>query len=458
MDSQSYLSLAAAEWIERYVQRQTAQAAGPLNRRQTEEELLRYLSSGEKMNTPGFVLRRHIQAQGLVRGEDCADLSRAGNRPWPPESVRRAAQVLSDLSYQSCGQDGLKADAWERYLNDDLTQGLQRRTIFKLAVVTGMGREETLDLLMACGEQPYQMREPLEFLCWFCQGRPGAFRWSQVKELLREYRRRADLRRREDPLPPPSEGETRLLARRVDELLEAGASQEELLDLMEASCGAFSGASLTARRSYLRLLTYLGALYLPNERLRLNPLISAIYQKHGWDFSDLFQAPRGERYVFRGEVEEAEGAIPRRETHVFYNVLGEIAMFCKRWYPRACAIRRGETGVERRDVLLLGYFLLTGYQSAGAQGREQFWALTAEEGEMDRRIALLRDDLDGLTRQPAPEERLVLCRRALNELLAGFDLRPLYIPGAFDRFVLLTLLTQQPARTARYLLGEDLRD
>ena len=33
MDSQSYLSLAAAEWIERYVQRQTAQAAGPLNRR-----------------------------------------------------------------------------------------------------------------------------------------------------------------------------------------------------------------------------------------------------------------------------------------------------------------------------------------------------------------------------------------------------------------------------------------
>lgn len=133
-------------------------------------------------------------------------------------------------------------------------------------------------------------------------------------------------------------------------------------------------------------------------------------------------------------------------------------MFCKRWYPRACAIRRGETGVERRDVLLLGYFLLTGYQSAGAQGREQFWALTAEEGEMDRRIALLRDDLDGLTRQPAPEERLVLCRRALNELLAGFDLRPLYIPGAFDRFVLLTLLTQQPARTARYLLGEDLRD
>ena len=142
MDSQSYLSLAAAEWIERYVQRQTAQAAGPLNRRQTEEELLRYLSSGEKMNTPGFVLRRHIQAQGLVRGEDCADLRRAGNRPWPPESVRRAAQVLSDLSYQSCGQDGLKADAWERYLNDDLTQGLQRRTIFKLAVVTGMGREE----------------------------------------------------------------------------------------------------------------------------------------------------------------------------------------------------------------------------------------------------------------------------------------------------------------------------
>ena len=118
MDSQSYLSLAAAEWIERYVQRQTAQAAGPLNRRQTEEELLRYLSSGEKMNTPGFVLRRHIQAQGLVRGEDCADLRRAGNRPWPPESVligkpmgSIAAALLDSLMKEDCeGDEGPGGD------------------------------------------------------------------------------------------------------------------------------------------------------------------------------------------------------------------------------------------------------------------------------------------------------------------------------------------------------------
>lgn len=460
MDHPSCLSLAAEEWIDRYVQQQTVQAAGQLNGQQTAEELLGFLSSGEKMSTPGFVLRRHIQAQGLTAGEDCADLRRTGNKPWPPECVRRAAQVLSDLSYQSCGRKGITPAAWERYLNDDLTQGLQRRTIFKLAMVLGMGREETIDLLMACGQQPYQMREPLEFLCWFCQWRPNSYRWSQVEELLQAYQRQAALRQKEgEPLPPPLEGETRLLGEKADELLKTGApaaeTEAKLLALMQAHCGQFSGVSLTARRSYLRLLDYLGALYLPQGRFHLKRLIAAIYQKQAWDFSDLFQTPRGERYVFRGEAEEKESAIPQRETHVFYNALGEIAMFCKRYYLYASAIQRGDRGVERRDVLLLGYFLLTGYQSAGAQARERFWALPEEGTDMDRRIALLREDLEDLARQPSGQEKQILCRRVLNELLAEFGLRPLYIPGAFDRFVLLTLLTQRPSWTARYLMGEN---
>lgn len=452
MNAQSYLTAAAEGWIHRYVEQQAALAARQLDRQQTAEELLRCLNSWNKLSTPGFVLRRHIQAQGLVDGEDCADLRRTGNVPWPAEVVERAAKALQDLS-------GITAAAWKCYLSDDLTQGLQRRTIFKLAIVTGMGRGETIDLLMSCGQGPYHMRDPLELVCWYCQRTPGVYRWNQVKGLLRAYEARARSRKAA-PLPPPTEGRTRLLRQGVDELLESSApaaeSEEKLLDLMEACCGELSGASLTARKGYLRLLTYLSALYLP--RGKLKSLIKAIYQKQRWDFSDLNQTEKGERYVFRGQREEKESGIPQREIHVFYNALGEIAMFCKRYYDRASAIQRGEKPVERRDILLLGYFLITGYRSAGAEARARLWALTAGEEEMDRRMALLRADLEDLEGQPSMKEKQVLCCRVLNELLAQFGLRSLYIPGAFDRFVLLTLLTEQPAWTARYLMGEEMEE
>ena len=59
--------------------------------------------------------------------------------------------------------------------------------IFKLAVVAGMGREETLELLLACGESPYNVRRPLELLCWFCQGVPGVYTWADIQNLLERY-------------------------------------------------------------------------------------------------------------------------------------------------------------------------------------------------------------------------------------------------------------------------------
>ena len=41
-------------------------------------------------------------------------------------------------------------------------------------------------------------------------------------------------------------------------------------------------------------------------------------------------------------------------------------------------------------------------------------------------------------------------------LLVEFGFHALYVPAAFDRFIYLSLLTDDPARTIRYLLGEDL--
>ena len=75
----------------------------------------------------------------------------------------------------------------------------------------------------------------------------------------------------------------------------------------------------------------------------------------------------------------------------------------------------------------------------------------------DRRIKLLREDLNALL-EPylILDEKQTLCLRVLNELLVEFGFHALYVPAAFDRFIYLSLLTDDPARTIRYLLGENL--
>lgn len=75
---------------------------------------------------------------------------------------------------------------------------------------------------------------------------------------------------------------------------------------------------------------------------------------------------------------------------------------------------------------------------------------------MDRRISLIREELDALAREPDIPERQVRCRRVLNELLAELNFQAFYVPALFDRWVLFALLTRRPARTVCYFLGEDL--
>lgn len=75
---------------------------------------------------------------------------------------------------------------------------------------------------------------------------------------------------------------------------------------------------------------------------------------------------------------------------------------------------------------------------------------------MDRRISLIREELDALAKEPDIPERQVRCRRVLNELLAELNFQAFYVPALFDRWVLFALLTHRPARTVCYFLGEDL--
>lgn len=460
MSYERSLTFAAQVEIDRYVEQQAAKAAAQLDRQQTADELLAFLTDDTKLITPGFILRRHIQAQGgLASKEKCADLGQNGNVPWPDGVVYRTAAELSSISYRRHGL-AISTAQWEKYLKDDMTQGLHRDMIFKLAIVTGMGRQAAMDLLLACGQAPYNMRCPLELICWFCQHIPGTYTWQGVQKLLDTYERFAAEGGGASPSQPPAEGTTQLLRWSVDKLLDTGdpaaETEQALMKLMAENCTELEGFSRTAQGNYLRLLAYLNTLYLLGQRANLHKLIGAMFEEQDWKFEDIHQSPGGERYVFRGGVEDE--AAPREVNHLFDAALGEVALLCKRYYTRANAIQKGARDVDRRDVLLLGYFLITGYMGAEEDTRATLWNMTKQDNPVDRRMELLREDLDALRPEADMKEKQVLCCRVLNELLAEFGFRALYVPAAFDRFILLSLLTDRPAWTARYLLGEELED
>ncbi len=463
MEYEHSLTYAVQMQVDGYIQTRGAQAGARLNRCGSARELLPLLIDPETISTPGFVLRRHIQAQGVVRGLDCADLSRTGNVPWPEAVTQQAAAQLSSLSYRR-HRLAISTVNWYKYLTDAMPKGIQRGMIFKLAVVAGMGREETLELLLACGESPYNVRRPLELLCWFCQGVPGVYTWADIKNLLERYEAYAARKAEGEAVrPEPVPDATRLLLGWANELLDPGLpsapeARQRLLERMAQVRGELQGFSRTAQAKYLRLTDYLRALYTPPSPV-LSELVRTMYRQQELFFDDVRMNSRGKLYTFRGEPADRFG--PQREEYVFgggpgMNLLGKVAMFCKRYPLRAGGIANGREAVDRRDILLLGYFLITGYRSAGAAERSAFWALAQEDGSMDRRISLIREELDALAREPDIPERQVRCRRVLNELLAELNFQAFYVPALFDRWVLFALLTRRPARTVCYFLGEDL--
>ena len=406
--------------IDHYAAQQTDKAVAELGHLQIDGELLAFLTDDTTLTTPASILCRQIQTQdGLVSKEVRANLRQSGGVFRPDEAVSQAAEELSGIS--RC-RHGLKIlpSRWERYLLGDLLQWLRRDTILQLALVTGMSRKTTRDLLMACGQAPYQLQRPLELICWFCQCIPNViFTWRDVERLLDMYGKFAaeESKNGKSEQKKSTVTASLLLHWSVDEILGIGDPEAEgeqaLMELMVKNCTKTGACSRAARSAYLRFLEYLNVLELPE---------------------------------CSTDLREWTGGMADQQT--------QRALFRKRYHVWASGICSGITDVDRRDVLLLGYVLIDGYMSAEKAGREIFLAMTKNGGRTDRCMAQIGKDLDALRPDADVKERQVLYCRVLDQLLAEFGFHAFYPPAAFDRFILLSLLAGHPVWSFHHLPEE----
>lgn len=181
---------------------------------------------------------------------------------------------------------------------------------------------------------------------------------------------------------------------------------------------------------------------LPN----LEDLLSAMYYRANWDFSNL--------------QDKAWGILDKQERskNLFYFDDSEEFQFCLDYYGHARAIledkyKKFHSDIGRKDILFLGYFFLRSIlELPSSEWYMKYVELIRGEHLFRRKLAPSDKDLVKLV-QPFDEAMMEILdliqdagdlqdvmHRCLDILLRQFGFLPLYLPSVFDRFVRLSLM------------------
>lgn len=439
----------------------------------TAGELRRNLSDPKKVVTPGFLIRRHIQVYALdllgeyTVGEHYKDLTRSDNEPWPETIIYALAVKLCHLGKKEHGVN-IPVQSWEKYLTDE--QIPQRLSMIKISFLLKMEVTATAFLLLSGGMSLYSVRNPIDFICMYCQRR-GDYLWGEVEQLIDQYDEAIVAEFKKDNKAAAlaqAKGATMLMADSLEELLSSNLPkadiEKKLITYMCTMQHEFTqrgtkkserylpGYSLTNRDNFLKLTKYLHVLY-PEEGIRgrdknesyrvrpvpvsnegypqLSSLINAMFEASNWCFDV-------EEYSLNNELDN-------QKTASFNN---QIYIFCKNYYDHINAVERvirtpkNAALVERRDVLLCAYFFLRGVVQLSTKSPElsQLKKMTEDDTEFDACMGEILEWI--MDAQEDVDNNVSYYRRCLNQFLDLFDFMPLYLPLAFDRFILMALLSE----------------
>ena len=457
----------------------------------TAREIRQYLTDPATLSTPEFVIRRYIQANhpgllaqygalpDLVNGQQ--------NLPWSREVLVSLSSRLEALSKEQ--HAAISAAEWLGYLTGSTSN--KRDKVLRMAFTLKMDTEQTLDLLLAFGMEPYSVRYPLDLICMFCQKLPGTYTWAQAKSMLKEFmdRRTHHACGSAGATMGMTEQITTDLNAIFDRNLQSSNARDALVAYMVEHSGEFisfmdgkkevflPGYTLHRAAQYRRLTEYLAVLY-PHSLVAVNRK-DGEGDKRDWDPK---QWHNRTEYV----VNPATGvlSLPALNRAMFWasgwsdlawnedvregSFEDTMRKFCDNYKQHIDKVNRLFSGgntiafFDRRDALLFIFFLLSGYSKLLAYNDddadakiEQLHEMAESGDPFDDAIGQVLYKFDYLYEGQEDSARYFrgLCQ-CFDMILAQMDHANLYLPAQFDRFVLLALLSEDPEEMAGLVMSE----
>lgn len=445
---------------------------------ETAQEVMNYLCDNSTVNTPEFVLRRYIykyHAELFFKVDNYAELAEDFYRNWSQDILHELAKELSRIS-KNDHKLNISTKTWLDYLTGTLVR--KRVRVFQIAIILQMDVESTLELLMAYDMEPYSVRNPIELICMFCQNNPNKYTWRHVELIFECF----ELGKGEKILEKqePTEGMTRVIQNELDKIFRSDLpdsdTEQMLIQYMIDNANEFKsfikgkkevylpGYSLTRMNKFKKLMKYLAVLYpgyyatqeetdlkvlfkdIDNANdgyPKLQDLKRAMFQTQDWNF-EIWNIPEKEK----GEKDF--------RNFVYYS-------FCNNYSNHLWAIERLREGgeniefFERKDALLFSYFLINGYLNllnADEITKNKAIETLLENGdEFDESVSMIFESLEELDEYDSLQ-RYDTMWQCINIILKEMDYPILYVPSAFDRFVVLSLMSVSPDELTPLILNQ----
>ena len=202
--------------------------------------VVRSLNDARNLCTAGFLMRRQIQVSfpellgGVSEetGESYEDLTVNNNVPWPEKFLKVLSSRLE--KYMLKEQDEVvKATEWFQWLSDK-KYPRKRELAVKLSFLLNMDDYTTTKFLLACGHEPFSVRNPLDCICLFCKMLRPRGDWTKVKSILKKYEQNRPRYDEEDAGKIQSVGNmgmTRMISNQIPELAGISVPESEREDM-----------------------------------------------------------------------------------------------------------------------------------------------------------------------------------------------------------------------------------
>lgn len=200
------------------------------------------LNDKRNLCTPGFLMRRQIQAalpelleaSSEESREVYADLFVSNNVMWPKAFVECLCSKLEKFVKTKHNQI-VKASQWKAWLNDEAFP-TKRELAVKLSFLLDMDDYTTTKFLLSCGHEPFSTRNPLDCICLFCKLLRPKGDWKKVEEILTQYEKNRPEKMVDNHKRPQSSesiGMTRMISNKIPELASVWKDMRKLSSIIK---------------------------------------------------------------------------------------------------------------------------------------------------------------------------------------------------------------------------------